>query len=227
MTTTSERIKERLRQRGVRFHANDAIVDHLEPGDLDAIEAEVAHHAKGMLNALVIDTEGDHNTKGTAKRIAKMYVREVFAGRFRARPDVTDFPNASGLDELYTVGPVSVRSTCSHHLCPVLGNVWVGMIPGSRVIGLSKFARIASWILERPQIQEEAVMMLADEIESLTEPVGLAVVLKASHSCMTWRGVREHDTTMVTSVVRGALKDKPEARAEFMALIAGQRFNAS
>jgi GTP cyclohydrolase I len=112
-----------------------------------------------------------------------------------------------------------VRSACSHHLVPILGRCWVGIKPSDRVIGLSKFVRLAEWVFSRPHIQEEAVMILADEIERLVKPVGLIVIVKAQHYCMKWRGVREPETSMVTSVVRGEFRDKPHMKAEFLQLI--------
>jgi GTP cyclohydrolase I len=172
-----------------------------------------------MLRALIIDVEGDHNTNGTARRIAKMYVDEVFAGRYQPCPETTDFPNAKGLDEVYTLGPISVSSACSHHFAPIVGRLWVGVIPGDRVIGISKFARLARWVMSRPQIQEEAAVMLADEIERRIKPKGLALVIQAEHTCMTWRGIREAESKMTSSIMRGAFKTDEKARAEFLSLI--------
>lgn len=221
----SAEIRARLKAAGAPFLANDSIAAHIEPGELEMIEAEVARHVAGILDALVIDTENDHNTRDTAKRVAKMYVREIFAGRYTPRPPVTDFPNAKKLDQVYTVGPITVRSACSHHMCPIEGQAWCGVIPGERVIGLSKFNRLADWVLSRPQIQEEAVVQLADEIEALIKPRGLAVVIKAKHTCMTWRGVREGaDAAMTTSVMRGIFREAPAAREEFLTFVGGHGF---
>jgi GTP cyclohydrolase I len=222
----SKTVSARLRAEGIRFFANDAIGEHLRPGEAEALEAEVAQVAGAMLDALVIDRAEDHNTKGTAKRLAKMFVREIFRGRYQPRPDVTDFPNVKHVDELYTVGPITVRSTCSHHFAPIMGKAWVGVIPSERVIGLSKFNRLIDWAMSRPQIQEEAVVIVADLIEEAIQPRGLAVVIKAEHLCMTMRGVREHETNMVTSVTRGLLRERPEARAEFFSIIKGQGYSA-
>ncbi len=220
----SERIRARLRAAGASFLANDNIAAFIEGGELEALQAEVEARVSDVLDALVIDTQNDHNTRETAKRVAKMYVREVFAGRYLPAPRVTDFPNAKKLDEVYTVGPIRVRSACSHHMCPIDGEAWCGVIPGDRVIGLSKFARLAEWVMARPQIQEESVVQLADEIEQRIRPLGLAVVIRATHTCMTWRGVRDDSTTMTTSVMRGVFRHDAAARAEFMKLIDGQRF---
>lgn len=217
--TISEIIRERLQQAGVPFHANDNIAEHLLPGELSLLQLEVEDRVEAMLRSLVIDTENDHNTKGTARRVAKMFIREVFAGRYSEPPSITDFPNAKDLDQIYSVGPITVRSACSHHLVPILGKCWVGIKPSDRVIGLSKFNRLAEWVFSRPHIQEEAVMILADEIERLVNPAGVIVIVQAQHYCMKWRGVREPETKMVTSVVRGEFRDDPHMKAEFLQLI--------
>lgn len=201
---STQAIRKRLLEAGVSFAPNANIAEHLRPGDIEVIQAEFERHMQDVLDALVIDTNRDHNTQGTAKRIAKMYVREVFAGRFEAAPEVTDFQNDSGPDEVYSLGPIAVRSACAHHLVPVTGRMWVGVLPGDKLIGISKFVRLANWILSRPHLQEEATVMLADELEGRLKPKELAVVLKAQHQCMAWRGVREAGTIMTTSIMRGA-----------------------
>lgn len=215
-----EIVAQRLRLKGRRFFANDNIADFINPGELEAIEAEVAEQMQGVLAALVIDTEHDHNSQGTAKRVAKMFCREVFKGRFTAPPILTDFPNDKCLDEIYATGPITIRSTCSHHLCPILGKCWVGILPGARVVGLSKFNRVVDWICGRPQIQEEMAVQLADYLEQAVKPKGLAVIMQATHTCMTWRGVRESgECAMTNSIMRGVFRDNPAARAEFFALV--------
>lgn len=125
----SERIRYRLVSAGCRHHANDNIAAFIEPGELDALQEEVQARMQAVLQSLVIDTDSDHNTQETAKRVAKMFVLEVFACRYVEAPPVTEFPNVSRLNELMIVGPITVRSACSHHLCPVLGRVWVGIMP--------------------------------------------------------------------------------------------------
>lgn len=215
----SESIINRIRQDGGSFHANDNISKYLQPNEVEHLQVEVEEKVKALLQALVIDTENDHNTQETAKRIAKMYLREVFAGRYDPQPKITDFPNAKSLDQVYTLGPITVRSACSHHMVPITGRCWIGILPSDRVIGISKFVRLANWVLARPQIQEEATVQLADIIEELIKPKGLAVVIEATHQCMTWRGVKESETRMNTSVMRGAFRDEAETRAEFFRLI--------
>jgi GTP cyclohydrolase I len=199
--------------------ANANISETLTEADRDEMQRQAELAIASLLMALRIDQSDDPNTKDTAKRVAKMYVREVFAGRYEPMPKITTFPNTKKLDEVYTVGPITIRSACSHHLVPITGKLWVGVIPGDTLIGLSKFTRLANWVMRRPQIQEEAVVMLADLLEEHLKPQALAVVLKASHHCMTWRGVEDHDTLMTSSVMRGAFRDQPEARAEFLKLI--------
>ena len=155
----ADRIRQRIAQAGGQFRANDCIAEYLEEGELDALQAEVEAKVGELLRVLVIDTEHDHNTQDTARRVAKMYLREVFAGRYTAAPEVTEFPNVARLNELMIVGPITVRSACSHHLCPIIGRTWVGVMPNedSALIGLSKYARLVEWVMTRPQIQEEAI----------------------------------------------------------------------
>ncbi|HOV20799.1 GTP cyclohydrolase I [Ottowia sp.] len=221
----SDRIRYRLISAGHRYHANDNIADFIEDGELDELQAEVQAKLQEVLHALVIDTDKDHNTRGTAQRVAKMFVREVFAGRYAPAPAVTAFPNVSQLNELMIVGPLKVRSACSHHLCPILGQVWIGILPNatSDLIGLSKYARLAEWVLGRPQIQEEAVVMLADALERRIRPDGLAVVMQASHFCMHWRGVKDDGALMRNSVMRGAFLKDAALRREFLSLLEGGR----
>ena len=224
-TPISTIIRQRLQDAGQRFHANDNIAAFLNPHELEQLLDEVAEKMQGVLDSLVIDTVDDHNTLDTARRVAKMYVKEVFKGRYTHAPALTEFPNAEYLNELMIVGPITVRSACSHHLCPVIGKLWVGVLPNkqSNVIGLSKYARLVDWIMGRPQIQEEAIVQLADTIMEKTRPDGLAVVMECSHFCMSWRGVREMDSKMLNSVMRGAFLRDANLRREFLALIPGRK----
>ena len=218
--TASQRVSERLRSAGTRFHANDNIADFIEDGELVAIESEVAAKAEEMLRALVIDVDNDHNTRDTGRRLAKMFVRELFAGRYQHAPTVTEFPNAERLNELMIVGPLRVRSACSHHLCPIMGRVWMGVLPNadSNLIGLSKYARLIDWIMSRPQIQEEAVSQIADLLEQRLKPDGIAVVMEADHYCMHWRGVKDDESKMINSVMRGRFLSDASLRKEFLSL---------
>ena len=220
-TPVSVKIRERLAKAKKRFHANDNIARFIEPGELEKLLDEIEVKMQGVLDSLVIDTLGDHNTKNTARRVAKMYLNEVFRGRYVEAPTITEFPNAEHLNELMIVGPITVRSACSHHFCPVIGKIWIGVLPNehTNVIGLSKYARLAEWVLGRPQIQEEAVVQLADLIMEKTQPDGLAIVMEASHYCMAWRGVKDMDSKMINSVMRGVFLKDPNLRREFLALI--------
>jgi GTP cyclohydrolase I len=224
MQSVSDRIRARLRAKQQRFHANDNISAFIEPGELDELVKEVAARMSGVLDSLVIDVEHDHNTQETARRVAKMYVNEVFRGRYVPLPKVTEFPNAAHLNELMIMGPVTVRSACSHHLCPIMGKLWIGVMPNedSDLIGLSKYSRIADWVLSRPQIQEEAIIQLADLLVSMVKPDGLAVVMEADHFCMHWRGVKDNASKMVNSVMRGVFLENGALRREFLSLIPKQ-----
>jgi GTP cyclohydrolase I len=224
-TPVSVKIRERLKAANQRFHANDNISEFIEPGELEKLLDEVQDKMQHVLDAMVIDTTHDHNTRATARRVAKMYVNEVFRGRYVTQPAITEFPNAEHLNELMIVGPITVRSACSHHLCPVIGKIWIGVLPNknTNVIGLSKYARLVDWIMGRPQIQEEAIIQLADLIMDKTRPDGLAVVMEASHFCMSWRGVREMDSKMLNSVMRGAFLTNSELRREFLALMSSRK----
>ena len=223
-TPVSVKIRERLAAARRRFHANDNIAEFIQPGELERLLDEVEAKMQGVLDAMVIDTAGDHNTKSTARRVAKMYLNEVFKGRYVQPPAITEFPNAEHLNELMIVGPITVRSACSHHFCPVIGKIWIGVLPNehTNVIGLSKYARLVDWVMGRPQIQEEAVVQLADLIMEKTQPDGLAIVMEASHFCMSWRGVREMDSKMINSVMRGVFLTNPTLRREFLSLIPGR-----
>jgi GTP cyclohydrolase I len=188
----SLRIRQRLEEAGIPFFANDNISEHLEEGDLNQLEVEVADKVRDLLRSLVIDIDNDHNTQETAERVARMYLHEVFKGRYHIQPKIASFPNIKNLDEVYTVGP-------------------------------SKFARVADWVFSRPHIQEEAVIILADEIERLCKPKGLAILVKAQHYCMKWRGVKELQTSMINSVVRGDFRKDPSLKAEFFELVKQQQ----
>ena len=220
-TPVSVKIRERLARAKKRFNANDNIAEFIEPGELKKLLDEVEGKMQGVLDSLVIDTGRDHNTRNTARRVAKMYLNEVFKGRYVTGPTITEFPNAEHLNELMIVGPITVRSACSHHFCPVIGQIWIGVMPNehTNVIGLSKYARLAEWVMGRPQIQEEAVVQLADLIQEKTQPDGLAIVMEATHYCMGWRGVKDLDSKMINSVMRGVFLKNPNLRREFLSLI--------
>src|SRR5512134_2505499 len=221
----SARIRSRLLRANQRYHANDNISAYVRDGEVEALQKEVEAKMAEVLKSLVIDTDSDHNTQETARRVAKMFLTEVFKGRYHAMPSVTEFPNIEQLNELLIVGPITARSACSHHLCPILGQVWIGIMPNERsnLIGLSKYARSCDWVMSRPQIQEEAVMQLANVLEQKVRPDGLAIVIEADHFCMHWRGVKDDDTAMTNSVMRGSFLKDNNLRREFLSLLAKKR----
>lgn len=223
MKKISDTIRERLKKAEARFYCNDNIAEYIKTGELKQLEEEVAGHVTGLLKSLVIDIENDHNTQETAQRVAKMFVQEIFGGRYVKAPKVTAFPNSNSYDQLYVTGPITVRSTCAHHMMPIVGKAYVGVFPGAKVIGLSKFNRISEWVASRPQIQEEMTVQLADEIENETEAEGVAVLVQAEHFCLSHRGVKEHENDMTTSVLRGVLRDDIKLRQEFFSILAGMK----
>ena len=220
VSSVASRIRRRVKNAGKRFFANDNISEYIREGEMDELQGEVEAKVRDLLNTLVIDVESDHNTQDTARRVAKMFLREVYRGRFEPPPALTEFPNIAATSELTLVGPIKVRSACSHHLCPIMGHVWIGILPDSdsNLIGLSKYARMVDWVMSRPQIQEEAVAILADELEARTQPAGLAVVMEADHYCMHWRGVKDDGSKMTSSIMRGQFLTDASLRREFLSL---------
>ncbi len=222
-TKFSDELRKRMTTIKHKHFANDTIYTYLDPGDLKHIEDEVAEAFQGVLKALVINTDDDHNSQDTARRVSKMFVHEIFRGRYYPPPDVTAFPNVKQYDQIYMSGPMSINSTCAHHFQPIAGKAYVGIFPGNKVIGLSKFNRMVDWVTSRPQIQEEMTEQIADMIEQETEAKGVAVVIKAQHFCMTARGVKEHESDMLTSVVRGVFRDEPHIKSEFFSLLSNMK----
>ena len=218
-TKFSDELHKRLNNANHKHFANDTIYEYIEPGEIKFIECEVAEAFQEVLKALAINIKDDHNTKDTAHRVAKMFIHEIFRGRYFPPPSVTAFPNAKQYDQLYMTGPISIDSTCAHHFQPISGRCYIGVFPGEKVIGLSKFNRMVDWIVSRPQIQEEMTEQIADMIEKETEAKGVAVIVKAEHFCMTARGVKEHESDMMTSVVRGILRDDDSLRMELFSLL--------
>lgn len=183
-------------------------------------EAEVRDAAATLLRALGLDLDDD-NLRETPRRIARMYVQELCAGLYEPPPEMTTFPSNGRHDQMVTVGPLVLHSLCPHHFAPILGRAWIGVVPGARLLGLSKYARLVRWCAARPIMQEDLTMLIADELDRvLGETVGVGVVVKAEHLCMKWRGVREDHAVTTTSVMRGQFMDSEATRAEFMRLIA-------
>ena len=218
MQEISTVIRERILADSGNYFANDNIAKYIKPGDLDLLIDEVTEKMEVVLKALVINTEDDHNTQDTARRVSKMWISEVFRGRYINKPEIRYFPNAKKVNSMYVTGPITVRSCCSHHLVPFIGTAYVGVVPGDEVVGLSKFNRLIDWVFSRPQIQEEALIEIADTLEHELRPKGLGVVVTAQHHCMTWRGVKDK-SVFTNSELRGCMYNDPAAREEFMALI--------
>jgi len=183
-----------------------------------SIRENVEKAYQGVLEALLIDTEHDHNTRETAHRVSKMMVDEIFKGRYTAMPRVTSFPNDKEYDGLYTVGPIELRSTCAHHGQNIAGRCWIAILPGTRVIGLSKFSRLVDWLASRPTIQEELTEQVADLLSNITEAKGVFVVIKAQHGCCTHRGIKAYNSNMTTSVIRGEFRGNVELKKEALEL---------
>lgn len=175
---------------------------------------------KDWLDGLGLD--GTTHTLDTPDRVERLW-REVLWGLHEPQPPGMVFPNEHQVDQLMTIGPIEIRSCCAHHLVPVIGSAWVGYIPGDKILGISKFHRIAQWHFARPTVQEVATKEFATAIYKALSPVGLGVVVRADHFCVKWRGVRG-DGTFVTSDLRGELRHDATARAEFMGFVRGQGF---
>ena len=215
-------IRQRILEAGKSFVSNANISEFIQTGEIDQLQDELTVKFEAVLQTLIIDTENDHNTNDTARRVAKMFLKETFGGRFVPAPKITSFPNI-GYENVYTAGPISIRSTCAHHFQNIVGRCWVGIFPEDKVIGLSKFNRLVHWIAERPQIQEEMTTQIADELEKFAETANVAVVLKAEHHCMTHRGVREHESDMTTAIMRGKFRNDAALKDEFYKLLAGMK----
>ncbi|MFM8438277.1 MAG: GTP cyclohydrolase I [Candidatus Kapaibacterium sp.] len=173
-----------------------------------------------VLDIMRID-RNDQNSANTPKRVAKMWVNELFAGRFEQPPKTTVFPNRKDVDELVISKGIKVMSVCSHHWQPISGECSIGYLPDKHVIGLSKLSRIVDWFSRRGQIQEELGQQIADYLQELIEPKALGVVVSSKHYCMIARGVNadEARADMITSVMRGELRDNLNLRNEFLKLI--------
>lgn len=213
----SEKIKQRLIAAGVNYHADDNISAHIHPGELEQLELELCDTFKNVLHSLVIDTDNDPNSKNTASRLAKMYLKELMCGRYDQRPDATAFPNVG--DNAYTgmlVVRSELRSVCSHHHQPVSGVAYIGIIPNGKVIGLSKYTRIAQWCARRGTLQESLCNDIAHEIEKATGSPNIGVYIQATHGCCENRGIMAHSSLTQTTVLMGAFKDDAGTKKEFM-----------
>ncbi len=215
-------LRQRIITKKIQFRAPDNISEVIGPGDLDLLIEEVSEKIERVLQSLVIDTASDHNTHDTCRRVAKMLILEVFHGRYFPQPDLPATPKKISASELTILGPITVRGVCSHHLCPIMGRLWIGILPSrsKRSISLSKYVRLTNWVMSRPQIQEEAVVQLAQIIEHQISPDGLAIVMNADHSCIQWRGKGDDKSRKTNSVMRGLFLTNSNLRKEFLSLIA-------
>lgn len=213
----SEVIKKRLEQNFVRYFANDNISDYIDSDEMRLLVDEVAAKFEAVLDSLVIDTKRDPNSIGTARRLAKMYIYEIMGGRYSKKPDVTSFPNDGGGNGSYTgmlVVRSEIKSVCSHHHQPVKGVAYIGIIPGKRVIGLSKYTRIAQWCARRGTLQEELCNDIASEIKVATESEDVGVYIAATHGCCENRGIGAHSSLTQTTVLHGQFHT-PDVKKEF------------
>ena len=199
--------------------ANEAVDTPLD-GDEEALMIAAASQKLGeLLDILKIDHRNDHNTRDTPRRVAKMYVKELLRGRFSEPPQLTDFDNAEGFDQLIVTGPIDIRSLCAHHLMPIYGHAFIGVLPAAdgRIIGLSKYDRVVEHFAARFQIQEELVKQIGDFLVERTRPRGLAIRISAVHMCKTHRGVRASQASrMVNTALFGALRDDKSLKDEFL-----------
>ena len=214
--TISEIIRQRIRTNGDRFWAGDNISDYMEEGYKEMLVEELTEKFEGVLDSLIIDRENDPNSKGTARRLAKMYIEELMAGRYDDSPAATSFPNDSteAYDGMLVVRS-ELKSMCSHHHQPVTGVAYIGIIAGPKLIGLSKYTRIAQWCARRGTLQEELCMDIAREIEHATGSKDVAVYIQATHGCCENRGIMAHSSLTQTTVLRGAFKDDHGTKKEF------------
>ena len=212
----AEEIKARLVQADMRYWAGDNISEVLQDGDKEALIDNAAVAFEGVLDALLIDRENDPNSKGTAKRLAKMYFNEIMAGRYDVMPSATAFPNDS--DDRYEgmlVVRSELKSMCSHHHQPVAGIAYIGIIAADKLIGLSKYTRIAQWCARRGTLQEELANDVAREIQKATGAEHLGVYIQATHGCCENRGIMAHSSLTQTTVLRGSFKDDAGTKKEF------------
>ena len=210
-------IKKRLKDAGVRYWANDNISEVLQEGDKQALIEEAIPAFENVLQKLLIDTETDPNSKDTARRMAKMYINEIMSGRYDVMPNPSAFPNyIEGGYEGMLVVRSELTSLCSHHHQTVKGVAYIGIIAGPKLLGLSKYTRIAQWCARRGTLQEELNVMIADAIQRETGSEHVGVYVQATHGCCENRGIKAHSSLTQTTVLRGAFKNDPATKKEFI-----------
>ena len=213
----SEEIKTKLEEAGIRYWAGDNISQVLQEGDKEELIEEAATAFENVLDKLLIDRYNDPNSMGTGKRLAKMYINELMAGRYDPMPAATAFPNdsASRYEGMLVVRS-ELTSMCSHHHQIVKGVAYIGIIAADKLIGLSKYTRIAQWCAERGTLQEELANDIVREIQKATGAEHLGVYIQATHGCVENRGVKAHSSLTQTTVLKGAFKDDAATKKEFM-----------
>ena len=212
----AEQLKARLEDLGIRHWAGDNISQVLQDGDKEELINNATTAFEGVLDALLIDRHNDPNSQGTARRLAKMYFNEIMAGRYDPAPSATSFPNDS--DDRYEgmlVVRSELKSMCSHHHQPVAGVAYIGIIAADKLIGLSKYTRIAQWCARRGTLQEELAMVIAREIQQATDTEHLGVYIQATHGCCENRGIMAHSSLTQTTVLQGSFKDDPGTKKDF------------
>ena len=213
----SQKIKERVLSAGARAWANDNISDYMEEGEKQKLIEEAMPAFENVLQSLVIDTETDPNSMDTARRMAKMYINEIMSGRYDPMPNPSAFPNyIEGGYEGMLVVRSELTSLCSHHHQTVKGVAYIGIIAGPKLLGLSKYTRIAQWCARRGTLQEELNVMIANKIQEITGTDHVGVYVQATHGCCENRGIKAHSSLTQTTVLRGAFKDEPDVRKEFI-----------
>ena len=214
--TKSEELKVRLDDAGIRYWAGDNISSVLDDGDKQQLIEELTPKFESVLDSLLIDRANDPNSMDTGRRLAKMYINELMQGRYDPMPGATAFPNDS--TERYEgmlVVRSELKSMCSHHHQPVTGVAYIGIIAADKLIGLSKYTRIAQWCARRGTLQEELANDIAREIQSATDAEHLGVYIQATHGCCENRGIMAHSSLTQTTVLRGAFKDDAGTKKEF------------
>ena len=222
----SQVLRERMQANGKRFWAGDNISEYIADSDQEHLINEATVAFEGVLDALLIDRENDPNSQGTARRLAKMYFNEIMSGRYDSRPDATAFPNDS--EDRYEgmlVVRSELRSMCSHHHQPVSGVAYIGIIAAQKLIGLSKYTRIAQWCARRGTLQEELAIDIAREIQRATESDNVGVYIQAVHGCCENRGIMAHSSLTQTTVLRGAFLKDASTKKEFFDNVALQSRN--
>jgi len=212
-----DKIQQRLEENKVRYWANDNIADYIEEGEKQQLIDEAVPAFENVLQKLLIDTKTDPNSQDTARRMAKMYINEIMSGRYDPMPNPSAFPNyiENGYEGMLVVRS-ELKSVCSHHHQPVSGVAYIGIIAGPKLLGLSKYTRIAQWCARRGTLQEELNVMIADQIQQTTGSEHVGVYVQATHGCCENRGIKAHSSLTQTTVLRGAFKNDPGTKKEFM-----------